>query len=181
MWRSRSRYSTGLSLLARRSNGLLLTPPSEARCSISLRDYHASAGTHRISCTWNVTSGAAMGQSWWKEGWRRESVAYRLPGAEAEVGGCHGNIIAIGVIWVWGGRWTGGRGGHSCPAAECTIKHTQHIKKGRNALLQSSPLNAASFKGVKMSNSDIHISKYRLVYWKHKLTLVWRFEWQESG
>lgn len=38
VWRSRSRYSTGLSLLARRSNGLLLTLPSEARCSISLRD-----------------------------------------------------------------------------------------------------------------------------------------------
>lgn len=38
VWRSRSRYSTCLSPLTRCSNGLLLTPPSDARCSMSLRD-----------------------------------------------------------------------------------------------------------------------------------------------
>lgn len=83
VWRSRSKYSTGLSL-ARGSNGLQLIPPSDARCSISLRDYVQSwinmliALTKRKNkkkkCGGWVSVPLLLHWSWgWRLSWRHSS------------------------------------------------------------------------------------------------------------
>lgn len=88
VWRSRSKYSTGLSL-ARGSNGLQLIPPSDARCSISLRDYVQSWIHMLIALTKRKNK-------------KKKNVVggfqYRFSCTEAEVGGCHGDIALIRIV-----------------------------------------------------------------------------------
>lgn len=124
-WRSRSRYSTCLSPLARCSNGLL-APPSEDRCSRSLRDCRGRREVKKVtevqappaggsgsctrsflyrlffSCEINVGDilrpHKRSSEKSSDKDKPEEGLIYRLPGAEAEAGGCHGDVAVIRVI-----------------------------------------------------------------------------------